>query len=312
MDLSVVVVSYNSREYLRRCLRSLLDHTHGIRYEVIVVDNASQDGSAEMVASEFPQVSLIARPTNAGFAAAANQGIRIAAGEAVLLLNPDTIVNDNAFAPMLRYLRRNPDIAVLGPRLIDDDGSLQLSCRRFPSYGQVLFSRYSVLTRLFPHNPLTARYLMTDWDHGATTDVDWLSGACAMFPRRTLDELGLLDEGYFMYNEDVDLCQRAHRAGYRVVYFPEASVVHHIGRSSSTLPARSVVERHRSMWHYYKKHLRGGWLKDAATAAGIAVRCGYLLMLHSLRRWTQRLPGRRETGGEASGGQQSAGGAAEA
>ncbi len=312
MDLSIVIVSYNGRDYLRRCLRSLLGHTKGVRYEVIVVDNASLDGSAEMVVTEFPQVSLIARPANAGFAAAANQGIRIASGDAVLLLNPDTVMSDNAFAPMLRYLRQNPDVAVLGPRLLDDDGSLQLSCRRFPSYGQALFSRYSVLTRFFPRNPLSSRYLMTDWDHSATTDVDWLSGACMMLPRRTLTELGLLDEGYFMYNEDVDLCQRAHRAGYRVVYFPEVSVVHHIGGSSRTLAGKSIVERHRSMWHYYKMYLRGSRLKDALTAAGVAVRCGYLLLLHGLGRWTRRLSRRGEAGGEGSEGQESAGGTAKA
>jgi hypothetical protein len=115
-----------------------------------------------------------------------------------------------------------------------------------------------------------------------------------MLRRRTLEELGLLDEGYFMYNEDVDLCQRAHRAGYRVVYFPEASVVHDIGRSSGTLPAKSIIERHRSMWHYYKKHLRGGRPRDVVTVSGIAVRCGSLLILHSLRRWAQRLTRRRE------------------
>ncbi len=288
MDLSIVIVSYNSRQYLGRCLRSLLDHTQGIQYEIIVVDNASQDGSAKLVASEFPHVRLITRTTNAGFAAAANQGIRTASGEAVLLLNPDTVISDNAFALMQSYLRAHPDIAVLGPRILDEDGSLQLSCRRFPGYGQILFSRYSLLTRLFPRNPLTARYLMTDWDHSTVADVDWLSGACMMLPRRTAEELGLLDEGYFMYNEDVDLCQRAHRAGYRVVYFPEASVVHDIGRSSGTLPARSIIERHRSMWHYYKKHLRGGRLRDAVTAVGIAVRCGSLLVLHGLRRAIRR------------------------
>jgi GT2 family glycosyltransferase len=293
MDLSVVIVSYNGRDDLRRCLRSLVDNTQGISYEIIVVDNASRDGSADMVASEFPQARLIARASNAGFGAAANEGIAVASGEAVLLLNPDAMVNGNALPPMLHYLRGNPDVAVLGPRLLDEDGSLQLSCRRFPGYGQALFGRHSLLTRLFPRNRLSTSYLMTDWDHAATTDIDWLSGACMMLPRHTLEELGLLDEGYFMYNEDVDLCQRAHRAGYRVVYFPEAAVVHRIGGSSSTLPARSIIERHRSMWHYYRKHLRGGRLKDAATATGIALRCGLLLALHTFKRGMERVFGRR-------------------
>jgi hypothetical protein len=185
---------------------------------------------------------------------------------------------------MAQYLRDHPEVGILGPRLLDDDGSLQLSCRRFPTFSVVFFNRYSLLTRLFPRNPLSTRYLMTDFDHSGTAEVDWLSLACWMAPRRLFDEVGFLDEGYFLYNEDVDFCQRVHRAGRKVVYFPEVSVVHHIGGSTSSVPNRSVIERHRSMWRYYRKYMRRGLLLDGPVLAGIAFRCAYTLAFNNAKR----------------------------
>jgi len=283
MDLSIIIVSYNGREHLRKCLQSLAAHGPSVGHEVIVVDNASQDGSAEMVTAEFPQARLLPLPKNVGFAAGANRGIGEASGEAIVLLNPDSELKEDVFGPMLTYLRGHPDIGILAPKLRDEDGSLQLSCRRFPTFSVALFNRYSLLTRLLPGNRFSARYLLTDWDHSAVAAVDWVSGACLMARRSLFEEIGPLDEGYFMYIEDVDLCQRVHRAGYKVVYFPEAAITHHIGRSSHTLPSRSIVERHRSMWHYYKKYLRRWRLLDIVVAGGIALRCGYLLALNKAK-----------------------------
>jgi len=288
VEISIVTVSFNGREYLRRCLRSLLKHTRGLEYEVVVVDNASQDGSADMVAAEFPSVRLLRRSSNAGLSTALNQGIRLSGGEMTVLLNPDVELRDNPFPAMARYLRDHPEVGILAPRILDDDGSLQLSCRRFPTFSVVFFNRYSLLTRLFPRNPLSTRYLMTDFDHSGAAEVDWLSLACWMAPRRLFDEVGFLDEGYFLYNEDVDFCQRVHRAGRKVVYFPEVSVVHRIGGSTSSLPSRSVIERHRSMWRYYRKYMRRGFLLDGPVLAGIAARCAYTLALNNLKRLRRR------------------------
>jgi len=288
VDLSIIIVSYNGRDYLRRCLRSLLEHTQGLEYEVLVVDNASRDGSADMVAAEFPSVRLVRHASNAGLSKALNEGIGLSSGRLVVLLNPDVELQDNAFLSMAGYLGERPDVGILGPRILDEDGSLQLSCRRFPTFSVVFFNRYSVLTRLLPRNRLSSRYLMTDFDHGRIAEVDWLSLACWMAPRRLFDEVGLLDEGYFLYNEDVDFCQRVHRAGRKVVYFPEASLLHHIGGSTSTLPNRSVVERHRSMWRYYRKYMRRGPLLDAPVLAGIAFRCAYTLAFNNAKRLWQR------------------------
>ncbi len=284
MDISVVIVSYNGREHLRRCLDSLLAHPPAVEREVIVVDNDSDDGSADMVASDFPSVGLLRMSRNLGFAAGANRGIEGATGEAIVLLNPDSEIGADPFAPLLAYLHEHEDVGIVAPRLLNSDGSLQLSCRGFPTFSAALFNRYSLLTRLFPRNRYSARYLLTDWRHDSISKVDWVSGACLMIRRSLLERIGLLDEGYFMYIEDVDLCQRVHRAGMRVVYFPETSVVHHIGKSSRTLAARSILARHRSMWHYYKKYLQKNALIDVAVAGGITTRCGYLLLGNQLKR----------------------------
>ena len=288
MDLSVVVVSFNGRDYLRRCLASLLEHTKGVSCEVIVVDNASWDGSAQIVEAEFPQVALIRLPGNIGFAAGCNRGIERAAGEFVLLLNPDTQLAEDAFSPMVAYCRQNPSVGILGPKLLNSDGSLQLSCRRFPSHLTSLFNRRSFVTRLFPGNPFSRRYLMTDWAHDRIERVDWLSGACMMLRREMVERIGGMDESYFMYIEDVDLCYRAHQAGYEVVYFPQVAVTHHIGRSTETMPNRSIVQWHRSMWRYYRKHMRGNLLLDVLTLMGIAARCLYQLALQNGRRLLAR------------------------
>ncbi|MGD0115979.1 MAG: glycosyltransferase family 2 protein [Dehalococcoidia bacterium] len=288
MDISIVIVSYNGREHLRRCLASLLAHPPAAEREVIVVDNDSADGSADMVASDFPGVRLLRMRRNLGFAAGANRGIKEATGEAIVLLNPDSEIKTDPFAPLLAYLREHDDVGIVAPRLLNPDGSLQLSCRRFPTFSVALFNRYSLLTRLFPRNRYSRQYLLSDWQHDSISKVDWVSGACLMVRRSLLERIGLLDEGYFMYIEDVDLCQRLHRAGAKVAYYPAVSVIHHIGQSSRTLPSRSIMARHRSMWHYYKKYLRQNVVVDVAVAGGITMRCGYLLAANQLKRAASR------------------------
>jgi GT2 family glycosyltransferase len=288
LDISIVIVSYNGREHLRRCLASLLAHPPAAEREVIVVDNDSADGSADMVASDFPGVRLLRMRRNLGFAAGANRGIKEATGEAIVLLNPDSEIKTDPFAPLLAYLREHDDVGIVAPRLLNPDGSLQLSCRRFPTFSVALFNRYSLLTRLFPRNRYSRQYLLSDWQHDSISKVDWVSGACLMVRRSLLERIGLLDEGYFMYIEDVDLCQRLHRAGAKVAYYPAVSVIHHIGQSSRTLPSRSIMARHRSMWHYYKKYLRQNVVVDVAVAGGITMRCGYLLAANQLKRAASR------------------------
>lgn len=289
MDVSFVIVSYNGREYLHRCLSSLYEHTTDVEFEVIVVDNASHDGTPEMVMADFPQATLIRRPDNAGFAYAVNEGIGVARGEAIFVLNPDTVFSDNVVPPMLAFQRANPDIGIVAPKLLDPDGSVQLSCRAFPNFSTAIFNRYSFFTRFVGKNRFSQRYLMTDFDHSSIVDVDWASAASWLLTRRAYEKVGPMDEGYFWSIEDVDYCQRVHRAGLRVVYFPEVSLVHDIGRSSDTLPSRSVIERHRGMWRYYKRYLRPDGaaqrvLLDMVVWVGIRSRCWAQLLSNGARR----------------------------
>ncbi|HXK34815.1 MAG TPA: glycosyltransferase family 2 protein [Dehalococcoidia bacterium] len=288
MDVSVVIVTYNSAAFIGECLRTLEDRTRGVSFETIVVDNASPDGTADIVAREFPGVRLIRRDSNAGLAVAVNEGARLATGDVLVWANPDIRFEEDALTPIVWYLRDHPDVGALGPRLVDPDGSVQLSCRQFPGFRTAIFNRYSLATRLLPWNPVSRAYLMTDFDHATVRDVDWVSGAFMAVPRRVFEELGGLDEGYFLYNEDVDFCQRVHRAGYRVVYFPETQVVHHIGGSSRHAPLRMIVARHRSMWRYYCKYFERNPALDAVTLAGITARCVYLLGWNAVLRLVGR------------------------
>ncbi len=288
--LSVIVVNHNTKEVLRACLQSLQAAAASGHVEVIVVDNGSSDGSCAMVASDFPWVRLIALPDNRGFAVANNIGMRAARGRFFLALNSDTEVLDDALRRIADFMEANADVGALGPRLLNSDGTLQYSCRRFPSFRTALFHRYSLMTRLFPRNRFSQQYLMTDVGHDHTMDVDWVSGAALVVRREVFDQTGGFDEGFFMYAEDVDWCYRIKQAGWRVVYFPEAQILHHIGKSTRLVPYAMIYERHRSMWRFYKKHYsRGIMLVDVATLSGIALRCAMLMA----RTWILRHFGRK-------------------
>jgi GT2 family glycosyltransferase len=289
MDVSVIIASFNARDYLSRCLRSLFEVTSDVSFEVIVVDNASRDGTPQLVREQFPQVKLNARRSNAGFSVAINEGMCAATGDHFLILNPDTEFQENVLPAMLSHLRGNLHVALIGPKLLDGDGSLQLSCRAFPDITAALFNRYSLLTRLLPGNRFSSKYLMLDFDHACIADVDWISAACWLVPRTTYERIGPLDERYFWTFEDVDYCQRAKQAGLRVVYFPEVSLVHHIGGSARGVPVRSILARHRGMWTYYRSYMQpsSGVVRpfaNALAAVGIAARAGIQIATQGVKR----------------------------
>ena len=281
--ISIVIVSFNALGHLRACLETLYEHQRG-EFEVVVVDNDSPDESADMVEREFPQVGLIRNLHNAGFAAGVNAGVRASKGDVIAMLNPDSVLAEDAFSSPADYLRGHPDIGALGIKILDPDGRLQLSVRRFPGLEVALFNRYSLFTRLFPNNRFSRRYLMTDWQHDAISDVDWVSGACLLTTREAINRVGHLDEGYFWGFEDVDYCQRLHEAGLRVVYYPLTSVVHAIGASARTVPTKAVVARHRGMWRYYTRHLASNPVINALVYAGIWTRCGLQVASTQLKR----------------------------
>jgi GT2 family glycosyltransferase len=283
-DLTVVILNYNAAEHVARCLAALPAATAGLAVETIVVDNASPQPGIAAVVSRVPDARLIRRHRNGGFSAGMNEGLRVARAHTALILNPDTVPAPGAAVKMLDYLCAHSDVGVLSPRMLNEDGTLQFSCRRFPTFATAFFNRYSLLTRLRPRNRFSASYLMSDWDHDQIGDVDWLSGAAMMLSMTALARVGLFDERYFFSIEDVDLCRRMHAAGYRVVYFPHAEVTHRIGASSRTAPNRVIVARHTGMWRYYRSYMRRGTLVDAVTGAGIVGRCALLLASANARR----------------------------
>ena len=250
------------------------------------MDNGSTDGSADMVRREFPQIKLIANKANRGFAAGHNQAIGASSGRHVLLLNADTIVQEGALETLTKIMDALPRAAVAGPRLLNADGSIQYSCRRFPRFATGLF-RKAPLGRLLPDNRFNREYLMLSWDHSTMRQVDWVSGAAFLLRRSALDEIGLLDEDYFMYCEDVDWCYRARRAGWEVWYIPQAVVAHIHGRSTDQRPFAMSYQFHRSMARFYRKHYAQAWpaVLRFLPQIGIWLRLGVVLAEHGIESW---------------------------
>jgi GT2 family glycosyltransferase len=282
VDCSVVIVNYRTDELLGECLASLEKAAGEAALEVVVVDN-SQSLAAGGFRERFPGVTLLENAANLGFARAANQGIRRARGRHVLALNPDTVVHAGALGAMVRYLDAHPGAGAVGPRLLDPDGSLQYSCRRFPGYFTVFFGRYGLLTRILPGNAASRDYLYLDWDHRSVREVDWLSGACLMVRREVVERVGPFDEGYFLFVEDMDWCRRIRDAGFAVVYLPDAVVTHAIGVSRGPVPAQVVWARHRGMLRYVRKHFRPPAPLLALVAAALWTRAGLLTLASALR-----------------------------
>ena len=252
--LSIIIVNYCAKNLLKKCLESILKYEKDTEFEVIVVDNDSKDHSQEMVKSNFPHVKLIENKRNSGFSHGCNQGIRESQGRYILLLNPDTELTPGGFKKMIAFMDSRPEIGICGPKMVDRNGNLQFSCRSFPSYLTAISSSQSVLNRIFPKNPLSRKYLLKDQDHSQIREVDWVSGSCLLVKREMLEKVGLLDQRFFMYVEDVDLCYRAKMADFSVFYFPPVLVIHYIGKSTQKRKLAMLVEHHRSMYYFYRKH----------------------------------------------------------
>jgi N-acetylglucosaminyl-diphospho-decaprenol L-rhamnosyltransferase len=281
-DLSVIIVSWNVRDLLRACLASLAagaaatDVYPSLTVEVMVVDNASADGSTAMVAAEYPHVRLIANQENRGFTGGNNQGLALALGRYVLFLNPDTVVSPGALSTMVAYMEAHPDVGALGPRLRYGDGSPQSSARRFPTLATALFES-TPLAWHWPDNRWARAYRMeeeglqiedsrleirTATDMAANlqssifnlaSPVDWVVGAALLTRRAVLEQIGGFDEGYFMYSEELDWCRRAALAGWQTVYLPTAEIIHYEGKSSEQVVAARHIRFHRSRVRYFRK-----------------------------------------------------------
>jgi hypothetical protein len=300
-DLAIVIVNYNTRDLLRDCLKSIYASRGDFDFQVWVVDNASTDGSAAMVGAEFPQTHLIESSINGGYAYANNLGLR-AAGftnsktsevfrdlgglgwRFALLLNPDTVLPPDALANMLGFMEEHPDAGVAGPRLVLSDGSLDLACRRSFPTPEVSFYRLAGLSKLFPRSRRFGRYNLTYLDEHQTAEVDSVVGAFMLVRGEAIQQVGLLDERFFMYGEDLDWAKRIKDAGWKVYYNADVTVFH-VKRAVSRYSARAQIEFYRAMKLFYEKHyardtprwlhwlvLAGIWLGEGATRLRIWLR----------------------------------------
>lgn len=232
MDLSIVILNYRSKGLVKQCVKTIGLYAPKASYEIIVVDNDSGDGVGAMLEERFPEVRFIRSPANVGYAGGNNLGVRAARGRYVVIMNPDITVRPGALDAMVAFMEANPEVGIMGPKLVHPDGSIDASCYRFPTYAIPIYRR-TPLGRLASGRQAVSRYLMEDYDHRTTRDVDWLLGAVLMVRRSALDEVGPLDERYFLYFEDTDWCRRFWQAGWRVVYYTGAEMVHYHERLSA-------------------------------------------------------------------------------
>jgi N-acetylglucosaminyl-diphospho-decaprenol L-rhamnosyltransferase len=251
-DVSAVIVSYNVRDLLLKCIASL--RADGIEH-IVVVDNASKDGSADAARRADPDVEVVALDENLGFGSGANRGVARTSTPYVAILNPDLEVEPGATKALVDVLDRTPDVGIAAPRIETPDGRLYPSVRTFPD--MVDAAGHAFLHFVWRDNPFSRRYKMTDWDHESACDVDWVAGTHFVVRRTAWDAVGGFDEGFFMYLEDVDLCWRLGKAGWRTRYEPAARVVHAIGRSTDQTPYRMIAEHHRSLLRYAAKTTTG-------------------------------------------------------
>ena len=256
LDFSICIVTYQTRDYLKDCLVSLYQNTQRASFEVIVVDNHSDDGVEEMLRQEFPQVSLVVEATNEGYTRPMNRALRQGCGRYLVQLNPDTLVLPGTFDELLAYMDAHPDAGISTPKVLNRDGSLQKQCRRSAARPWDTFTYFSGLSARFPKSQRLAGYLMTYLDEDEINEVDAVSGSCMVIRRALVEQIGYLDEVFFAYQEDADFCFRARQAGWKVIYMPKAQLVHFGGQGGSAVEVyRSIYQWHRSYFLYYRKHL---------------------------------------------------------
>ena len=253
MDVSVIIVSWNTKDKLNDCLNSIYRQAPKLTYEVIVVDNASGDGSAEMAKREFSEAILLQNDENKGFAAANNIGMAVAKGRYILLLNSDTIVSDNAIEQVVSFADSHLESAVVGCRVLNPDGTLQQTCFMFPSLLNMLLSS-TYLYKLFPKSKFFGREQMTWWDRNDVREVDVVTGCFMLVRREAINQAGLMDERFFMYGEETDWCYRFKQAGWKIVFAPVGRIIHFGGASSSKMAARMTLQLRGAILQFMAKH----------------------------------------------------------
>ena len=253
LDVSVIVVSWDAKKHLIDCLNSLIENQDGYSQEIIVVDNNSSDGSAGTVEKEYPQVKLIRNEENLGFAKANNIGIEAGSGKYVALVNSDIVVLGDCIKKMIEFMDRNPLVGMVGPRILNPDRTLQVSCKHFPSIWNNLCQVLG-LNYVFPKSVFFSDWFMDYWSHDEQRSVDVLSGCFWMVRRAALDEVGLLDEKFFIYAEDIDWCRRFCQAGWDIKFYPDSEAIHFGGASSANAPVSFYIEMQKADLQYWRKH----------------------------------------------------------
>jgi len=276
-DLSIIIVSWNTKQLLQECLESLYCHTKGITFEVFVVDNNSSDGSPEMVRTLFPQVGVIANDHNAGFSKANNQAIRISQGRYIALLNPDTLLTEDVFSPLIAYADQHEKIGAIGPKIFCRDGkTIQYACaKKLPN----LYFAFCNSAGLSYRFKMFDRANMSYWDHEDSRDIEALCGACMVVRKSAIDAVGLMDENQFMYGDEIDWCKRIADAGWRIYYYADASIIHYGGESSKQIMQRVNYQMLKATRYYYRKHYGEAYALAYSAQIGLLSILKYIWML---------------------------------
>jgi len=257
-DLTVSIVTHNSLNFLKECLYSIYKNPPGVKYEIIIVDNASGDGTAGFVRKNYPEVTLISNSRNIGFAAANNKAIKKSNSKYLLLMNSDCRVYEKSIDGLVDFMEKNPKVGIAGPKIINSDGTIQLSCRRFPSIFNA--AAHTVLGDIFPNNPFSKKYKLAGIRRENPFKVDWVSGSCMVIRKKALEEdTGVLDENYFMYVEDLDICYRMWQKNWEVYYYPLAIIMHHVAGSSDGGKIKSSFRMQKSVFYFFWKNYRRNW-----------------------------------------------------
>jgi GT2 family glycosyltransferase len=290
MDVSIIIVNWNTKNLLRECLKSVIEQTTKVDYEIIVVDNSSSDGSVEMVRNEFKDIVVIENSENRGFAAANNQAVKIAKGKYILLLNSDTIVLSHAIEKTIAFADKHPNAAVTGCRVLNPDGTLQNTCFMFPSIINMLLSS-TYLYKLFPKNRFFGREQMTWWDRNDVREVDVVTGCFMLIRREAIEQTGLMDEQFFMYGEETDWCFRFKKNGWKIIFTPAGQIIHYGGQSTSQKKAEMVLQLRGSILLFIKKHksILSHIISRLLTALFFFLRIPYWFAAGMLRRvqWSE-------------------------
>jgi GT2 family glycosyltransferase len=286
-DISISIVSRGTRELLEGCLKSLVGTDTRVNFEVWVVDNASRDGTLDMLKASFPQVGVICLDSNEGYTHPMNRGLQSGVGRYLMQLNPDTVVQPGMLDRLLEYMESHPDVGICTPKVLNRDGSLQRQCRRSAARPWDVLTYFTGLSRLFPHSRMFGRYLMTYMDPDTIHEAEAVSGSCMLIRREVVDQIGYLDEQFYAYQEDADFCFRVRQAGWKIVYVPTACIVHFGGQGGSlSEPYPAILAWHRSYYLYYRKNLARDYffLVNGLMYLGMGVKLGMSLLVNALRK----------------------------